>query len=161
MSKKRIILLSIIIVILIISGVGYFSKKKYDSLLKSTSEGIALGKVYGQTISQSNCMFGLKMKYSSCSTTECELSANGYISACMENAEIDDFCNNVPSIKNTDKASAWADETCSKNLMDSKKCTKFIHKFVKVCTEQNESRAISKAELFKTGFEKGVKKAIK
>ena len=103
-------------------------------------------------------MFGLKMKYASCSNVECELSANGYISACMETAEIDEFCNNVPSIKNTDKAKAWVYKTCSKNLINSKKCTKFLHKYVKVCTEQNEFRTISKVELFESGFKKALKR---
>lgn len=138
---------------------GYISKQKYDSLLKATSEGLALGKAYGKMISQSNCMFGLKMKYASCDTTECELSANGYIFGCLENAEKDSFCSSIPNINKTDIAINWVSQTCADNNLGNDRCLKYMHKFVSVCTEQNEMRKLSKGELFESGFKKGLKES--
>ncbi len=157
-SKKKIVALSIVAVVTLLSVVGYMAKQKYDSMLKATSEGLTLGRTHGKMINQSNCILGLKMKYASCTTTECELSANGYISGCIKAAEKDSFCTSVPNIKETDKALSWVSKTCSANRLGSDKCHKYMHKFISACTEQNESRNLSKAEVFENSFKKGLKK---
>lgn len=76
---------------------AYWGKQKYDSVLQATSQGLGLGRAYGEMITQSNCMLGLQLKYAQCTTTECELSANGYIAGCMEKATRDNFCDSVPN----------------------------------------------------------------
>ena len=154
--KKKIVT-AIGIFIIIVAAAAYFGKQKYDSMLKATSEGLTLGKAYGKMINQSNCVFGLQMKYSLCGTMECELSANGYIVGCMETAKIDGFCSNVPNIKNTDDALAWVNKACSDYELGEKKCLKYMHKFVSVCTEQAESRTLSTTEHFESGFKKGLR----
>jgi len=154
--KKKIVVTIVVVVVLVAVGV-FLGKQKYDSILTATSQGLSLGKAYGEMISQSNCILGLKIKYASCSTTECELSANGYIAGCMETAEKDDFCSNVPRIQNTDHALGWASKTCTEYGLGSDRCPKYIHKFVKVCSEQAEGRTLSNKELFDSGFEKGLK----
>ncbi|MEE2733518.1 MAG: hypothetical protein VYA55_22040 [Pseudomonadota bacterium] len=156
MSKKSIVVILSLAVALIVLAFGYLAKQKYDQLLKSTSEGLALGKAHGKMIHQADCLLGLKMKYAKCSTTDCELSANGYIAGCMQAAKKDDFCSSVPNIKDTKKAISWVSSACSDQNPDGDKCLKYMHKFVSVCTEQNESRKISKGELFKAGFDKGL-----
>lgn len=154
--KKAVVVTIVVVVVLVAVGV-FVGKRKYDSVLAATSQGLSLGKAYGKMISQSNCILGLKIKYASCSTTECELSANGYIAGCMETAEKDDFCTNVPHIQNTDQALSWASKTCSEYGLGTDKCPKYIHKYVSVCTAQAEGRTLSKKELFESGFEKGPK----
>ena len=48
MNKNKLIGISIILLIIILGVVGYVFKNKYDGLIKSTSEGLALGKAYGK-----------------------------------------------------------------------------------------------------------------
>lgn len=151
--KKTVVV--IIVVALVAVGV-FVGKRKYDSMLAATSEGLIFGKTYGKMISQSNCILGLKIKYASCNTTECELSANGYIAGCMETAEKDDFCTTIPNIQNTDQALSWALKTCSEYGLGTDKCPKYIHKYISLCTAQAEGRTLSKKELFENGFEKGL-----
>lgn len=160
MNKQKMTVLSILIIISLLATGGYLAKQKYDSLLKATSEGLILGEKYGRMINQGNCMFGLKMKYASCNTTECELSANGYISGCIKAAKKDGFCSAVPNIKDTDGSISWVSKTCTENNLGNEKCLKYMHKFVSACTEQNESRELSKDEIFKSGFKKGLIKGI-
>ena len=153
---KKAVVISTVVIVLIAAG-GFLGKSKYDSILTATSQGLSFGKAYGKMVTQSNCILGLKIKYASCTTTECELSANGYIAGCMKTAEKDDFCNNVPRIQNTDQALSWASKTCSENGLVTDRCPKYIHKYVSVCTEQAEGRAISRKEIFESGFKKGLK----
>ena len=153
---KKVVVISIVVVALVAVGV-FIGKSKYDSMLAATSQGLALGDSFGKMVTQSNCILGLKIKYAACTTTECELSANGYIAGCMEAAEKDGFCNNVPRIQNTDQALNWASKTCSENSLGTDRCLKYIHKFVSVCTGQAEGRKVSEIELLKDGFEKGLK----
>ncbi|MDR2690326.1 MAG: hypothetical protein LBB76_11300 [Azoarcus sp.] len=152
--KKFVV--SIIVVVIILAGGVYFGKIKYDSVLEAATRGLALGKAYGRTVSQSNCILGLKPRYASCSTMECELSANAYIAGCMETATRDDFCNDVPHIQNTDQALDWSSKTCSEYGLGHDRCLKYIHKYVRVCTEQTEKRALSTGDVFTSGFEKGL-----
>lgn len=154
--KKKIVATIVVVVVLVAVGV-FLGKKKYDAMLTATSQGLSLGKAYGEMIAQSDCILGLKIKYASCNTTECELSANGYITGCMETAEKDDFCSNVPRIQDTDLALGWASKACTEYGLGSNRCPKYIYKFVKVCTEQAEGRTLSNKELFESGFEKGLK----
>ena len=155
MNKKNVMVVSLITIVIITVTAGYFSKNRYDSLLKSTSEGLVLGKIYGKSISQNNCMMGIRMKYSSCNETACELSANGYIYGCMNAAKKDEFCNGVPGIAETKRTLNWAQKTCSEINAKGSKCIKYIQKFVILCTEQNENRKVSTAEAFKEGLKKG------
>ncbi len=159
MSKKKKIIISLLIIFIL--GIVYALKQKYDSVLKATAEGLVLGETYGKIINQTNCIFGLKMKYANCTTMECELSANGYIKGCIETAEKDDFCNNVPNIKDTKKAIDWVFKTCTENKLNNNKCLKYMHKFVSVCTEQSEKRKLSTGEIFESGFKKGYEKSLK
>lgn len=153
--KKAVVVTIVVVVVLVAVGV-FLGKKKYDSMLAVTSQGLSFGKAYGKMAAQSDCILGLKIVHASCSTTECELSANGYIAGCMETAEKDNFCTNVPNIQHTDQALNWASKTCSEYGLGGK-CLKYIHKFINVCTEQAEGRTLSKKELFEKGFEKGLK----
>jgi hypothetical protein len=146
------------ILLILIGGGVYFGKQKYDSVLKATSEGLALGKAYGKMVNQGNCILGLQMKYSSCSDTECELSANGYIVGCFETATRDSFCSSVPNIRNTDKAVTWVSNACSEYQVGKEKCLKYMHKIISVCTEQKDNMKLSTKELFESGFEKGLRK---
>lgn len=155
--KKKLVISMVVIAGLIAVG-GFLAKSKYDAMLTATSQGLNLGNAYGKMVSQSNCMLGLKMKYAECTTTECELSANGYIAGCMETAEKDDFCSTVPRIQNVDQTLSWASKTCAENGLDADRCPKYIHKYVSICTEQAEGRKISQKELFETSYEKGLKK---
>ena len=157
-TMKKVVIVSIVAVVVLLATGGYLAKRKYDSLLAATSQGISFGQGYGNMIAQSSCTLGLKVKYASCNTAECELSANGYIVGCMGAAKKDDFCASVPNIKNTDQALGWASKTCSENGLGSDKCLKYIHKFVSVCTAQTEGRTLSSKELFESGLEKGLKK---
>lgn len=155
MKKIVVISITMFVVALLLAGGIYLGKQKYESMLKATSQGLSLGKAYGKMISQSNCMLGLKMKYSSCGTTECELSANGYIAGCLGAAEKDAFCSTVPNIQDTDKALSWVAKTCFEYRLGAEKCLKYMHTFVNVCTEQVEGRALSNKEIFESGFKKG------
>jgi outer membrane murein-binding lipoprotein Lpp len=155
--NNKIIVFAVLVVVLLLGG-AYLGKKKYDSMLAATSQGLSLGKAYGKMITQSNCSVGLQIKYASCGTTECELSANGYIVGCMETAEKDDFCSNVPHIKNTNQTLSWASKTCSEYGLGTDRCLKYIHKYVSMCTEQAEGRTLSTKEVFESGVEKGLKK---
>ncbi len=154
---KKVVVVSIVVVVVLLAGGVYLGKRKYDSMLTATSQGLSLGKTYGKMITQSNCTLGLKIKYASCGTTECELSANGYIAGCMETAEKDDFCSNVPHIQSTNQALSWASKTCLEYGLGMGRCLKYIHKYVSVCTAQAEGRTLSNKELFESGFEKGLK----
>lgn len=154
---KKAIVVSAVVVVVLLGGGAYFAKDKYDSMLAATSQGLSLGKAYGQLTTQTNCMLGLKMKYAACGTTECELSANGYIAACMETAEKDNFCSSVPRISNTDQAVSWASRTCAENGLGADRCSKYIHKYVAVCTAQAEGRKLSSKEVFENGFQKGLR----
>lgn len=154
---KKVAGISIAVLVVLLAVGIYAGKQKYDSMLTAASQGLALGKAYGKMISQSSCVLGLKMKYTACGTTECELSANAYIAGCMENAAKDEFCRSVPNIRDTNKALSWAAKTCSKYNPEADKCLKYIHKFVSVCTEQTEGRTLSNKEIFDSGFEKGLK----
>jgi hypothetical protein len=157
---KKIIGISIAVLVVLLAGSTYFGKQKYDSMLKAASQGLNFGEAYGKMINQSNCMLGLKVKYSSCSTMECELSANGYIAGCLDTAERDGFCSTVPNIKDTDKAVGWVAETCSEQRLAPEKCLKYMHKFVSVCTAQALGRTLSNTELFESGFKKGLNKGF-
>jgi hypothetical protein len=64
--------ISIAVLVVLLAGSTYFGKQKYDSMLKAASQGLNFGEAYGKMINQSNCMLGLKVKYSSCSTMECD-----------------------------------------------------------------------------------------
>jgi outer membrane murein-binding lipoprotein Lpp len=152
---RKVIVASIVVAVVVLAGATYFAKRKYDSLLAATSQGLTLGKAYGKMTSQSSCILGLKMKYASCNTTDCELSANGYIAGCMEAAQKDGFCTDVPRMKNTDAALSWAAKTCSENGLSTGRCLKYIHRYVSVCTAQTEGRTLSKKEFFDSGVEKG------
>jgi len=110
MMKKSVILITILA---LLAAGGYFGKQKYDSILKATSVGLSYGKSFGKMVTQSNCLLGLKAKYYSCSTLECELSATGYIAGCLNTASKDEFCHSVPNIKDTDQALRWVSKTCS------------------------------------------------
>ena len=158
MSKKKKIIISLLIIFIL--SIAYVLKQKYDSALKAATEGLILGETYGKISNQSNCIFGLKMKYANCNTIECELSANAYIQSCIKTAEKDDFCDNVPNIKETQKAIDWVNQTCKENELDNK-CFKYMHKFVHVCTEQNEKRELSTSEIFESGFKKGYEESLK
>lgn len=147
--------IAFVVVALILAG-AYWAKQKYDSALQATSEGLRLGQAYGAMISQSNCTLGLRLKYAECTTTECELSANGYIAGCMEKAERDNFCESVPAAKNTDQALAWASSACATLKLGNDRCPKYMHKFVNVCTEQSQGRPMSTPELMENGFKKGL-----
>ncbi len=153
---KKLVVISTVLIVLIAVG-GFLAKSKYDSMLAATSQGLSLGSEHGKMGFQSHCMIGLKIKYASCATTECELSANGYIVGCMETARKDDFCNNVPRLHDTNRALYWASKTCAENSLDEDRCPKYLHKFVSICTGQAEGRTISRKELFESGLEKGLK----
>jgi hypothetical protein len=155
MKNKSI--LAFVFVAILLAG-AYLAKQKYDSALQATSEGLRLGQAYGAMISQSNCTLGLRLKYTECTTTDCELSANGYIAGCMEKATRDNFCDSVPAAKNTDLALNWASNTCSTLKLGNDRCPKYIHKFVNVCTEQSQGRPLSTQELMENGFNKGLNK---
>ena len=159
MTKKKLIIISITVVLVILAGMALVANQKYNALIKSTSEGLSFGKQYGKMVKQSNCMGGLPMKYASCSSTECELSATGFIVACMEAAEKDSFCSTVPPFNDTDKAMHWVSKGCSSYNLGSGKCLKYMHKFIDICTEQKSGVPISTAERFEGGFKKGVKRA--
>lgn len=154
--KKKVVV-SIVVVVALLAGGGYLAKWKYDSLLAATSQGLRLGKAYGKLVTQNSCAPGLKMKYASCTTTECELSANGYIAGCMQTAEKDGFCSKVPNIRDTDQALSWASKTCSENGLGADRCLQYIHKFISECTAQTEGKVLSKKELFESGFDKGLR----
>ena len=160
MKMKKIVVLTITgVVILIALGIS-IGKQKYDSMLTATIQGVTIGKAYGKMVAQSNCMLGLKMQYATCSTTECELSANGYITGCMATAEKDKFCNTVPPIQNTVQTLNWASKTCSEYGLSTDRCEKYIQTYVSICTEQNEGRALSKMEIFENGMEKAIEQKL-
>jgi hypothetical protein len=76
----------------------------------------------------------------------------------MKTAEKDNFCGEVPNIRDTKASLAWAEETCRKNQLGDSRCLKYMHKFVSFCTEQREKRKLTGAEHFKSGFQKGLQK---
>ena len=155
---SRITLVVISLIVMLVAGIGYVSKQKHDSVLKSTSEGLILGNTYGKMIEQSSCIVGLRLKYGSCSATECELSANGYISGCMKTAKQDQFCSSVPNIRDTKNAVSWVSKTCSEYGFAEDRCSKYMHKLISACTEQIESRTIPQSEVFERGFQKGLRR---
>lgn len=155
--KKKGISISVFMVFLIgLASGGYWYKQQYNKLLESASKGLALGQNYGKMINQSSCMMGIRMKYASCETTECELSANGYITGCMREAKKDQFCVDLPSVNETKKSLAWVKRTCSDNKFGGSKCSKYMHKFVSLCTEQVQNRKRTVMDNFKEGFKKGI-----
>jgi hypothetical protein len=158
MSTKKIRSVALLILIITIAAAAHWYKQQYDILLESTSKGLLLGETFGKTISQSTCMVGLKLKYRSCETTACELSANGYISGCMKNAKRDHFCSEVPSVKEAQKSLNWVSKMCRENKLDGSKCRNYMHKFVSHCTEQTENRKRSNVERFGDSFKRGITK---
>ncbi len=154
---KKVFVITIAVIVVFAAAGVFLGKQKYDAMLAATSQGLSLGSTYGKTVVQSNCILGLKTQYASCSTTECELAASGYIAGCMKTAEKDDFCSNVPHIRDTDPALRWASKTCSEHGLGTDRCLSYIHQYVSVCTEQAEGRTLSNKELFEHGVERGLK----
>jgi hypothetical protein len=158
MNKKKTFILIFLFLAVIGTAGGYWFKQKYDELLAATSKGLALGKAYGKSISQTSCLDGLKFKYSSCSTTECELSATGFITGCMKTAKKDNFCTELPNVKETQRSLSWVEKTCSQSQPGNSKCLKYMHNFIGLCTEQTENRTMTNFEHFQNGFKKGLEK---
>ncbi len=152
---KKIIVGGLVIVFFL-GVVGHLLKTKYDSMLVATSQGMLLGEKFGRKVEQSDCITGLRFKYSVCDTTECELSAGGYIEQCMKTAKKDAFCSNVPRLEKTQESVNWVLNECNKNNLGETKCLKYMHEFVKVCSEQKENRKLSDAELIKSSFDKSL-----
>lgn len=159
MSNLKLTLIVIVVIIVMIT-LGKGTKQKYESVHNSTVEGLKLGKTYGQTISQSGCIDGLQFKYATCDSLECILSANGYIKGCMKSAKIDNFCDLVPTIDQTNESIDWVSKECVKNGLDKGKCPKYMRSFISTCTEQKENRKISTGEHFTSGFSNGFNKKI-
>jgi hypothetical protein len=151
--KKAI---AVVALVALLAAGAYWGKQKYDSVLQATTQGLGLGRAYGEMITQSNCMLGLQLKYAQCTTTECKLSANGYIAGCMEKAARDNFCESVPKAESTDQALNWGSNTCKTFQLGNDRCPKYIQKFVNVCTEQSQGRPLSTKELMENGFNKGL-----
>lgn len=135
---------------------GYYSKQKYDRLLESTSQGLALGKKFGMSVDQSACMFGLKLGYSSCETVECELSANGYIAGCLKTAKTDGVCNGLPKSEEITRAKEWVSTTCLKNNLGTGKCLRYMYKYISVC-EEIEGNKSSLLKTLETSFKRELK----
>lgn len=159
MNNLKLTLILIATVIVMIT-LGKGMKQKYESVHNSTAQGLTLGKTYGKTINQSECIVGLKLKYSTCDSLNCEFSANGYIVGCMETAKKDDFCTTVPNIDETSKSIDWIAQECDKNGLGKGKCLRYMQSFIDACTEQKQNRKISTSEHFTSGFSKGFNRKI-
>lgn len=156
-SRKKIV---IALVLIGAVGLGYLLfKKKEHELFKATTQGMDLGRGYGATVKQRECMSGLKPRHAECTDTACELSAHGFISECLGTAENDNFCQSVPSVKDSAAARAWADKTCGELQMANTKCESYIHKVLSVCYEQNTGKKRGAGELIQDGFNKGYEEA--
>lgn len=153
LRSKIVILLALVVAVSL--ALVYVGNAKYQALLEATTQGLALGKAHGEGIGQSACLRGLRSRYASCDTTECELSANGYIAGCMEKAEPDEFCDAVPNVHDTRQSLSWVGVTCVRAELSLGRCSRYLHKFVAVCTEQVERRKISLSETAEIGFKKG------
>lgn len=151
--KKRIAI--ILVSIGIVSAAFFLFQKKQQELLDATMEGMKLGELHGRMGKQSSCMSGLKMKYAQCNDIACELSAHGFISACLGTAEADSFCAGLPSPKDSKAALAWADRTCASLELYNTKCEAYIHKTLSVCHAQTTGKPRSTGELIQDGFNRG------
>lgn len=156
-SKWRLIVATMMIA----AAVAWqFGTGKYDSMLHAASQGISFGKAYGESNEQGDCVRGLSVRYSKCETTECELAATGYIAGCMAAARKDGFCGSVPSVKDVDEAMDWVSEACATNGLGGGRCLKYMHKVVRMCTEQVEGRKLTNAEILEGGFRKGFRQGL-
>lgn len=159
-TKKNRKNLVIALVLIGVVGIGYFLfKKKEQELLNATMKGMDLGARFGQIVPQGQCLSGLKMAYSSCKDTACELSAHGFISKCLETAEKDNFCPSLPSPKDSSAALAWAGKTCSELQRSGTKCGDYIHKVLSVCHEQTTGKKRTTEEMMQDGFNRGYEKS--
>lgn len=159
MNNLKLTLIVIVVIIVMIT-LGRGMKQKYKSVYNSTAQGLTLGQTYGKAINQSECMTGLKLKYSTCDSLDCEFSANGYIMGCMKTAKKDNFCDTVPNVKDTSESIEWVSQECYKNNLGKGKCLRYMQSFINACTEQKENRIISTSEHFTNGFSNGFNRKI-
>lgn len=129
--------------------------RRYDHLLAATERGWALGEVDARSRPQGDCIPQLAVRYPSCDSTECELSANGYIGACMKVARPDGFCAQVPTIRRPDAALAWVAQTCRDHALGHDRCLDYMHVFVRLCTEQITGRKLTQQEILQYGYQRG------
>jgi len=137
-SKKNV---SILVLLALIGASYVHLQQKQEERLDAKMKGMAFGKLYGRMIKQSACVPALRVKHAQCKDSNCELSAQGYISECLRTAEPDNFCGSVPAPQDREAALAWADRTCNSLRMVNTKCTSYIQKAVSVCYEQNIGNA--------------------
>ena len=156
MNKKIVI-----VVVVALSGAvlffGYseFQKKK-ERVYQATVTGLRFGKAYGKTSADKDCVNGLKLLYSKCNDIECELSANGFITGCMETSTATDYCDTLPSPDDARLAIEWVNHTCSDLGLQNTVCPKYTHKMVDVCFERRTGKKRGLDEKFKDGFERGL-----
>lgn len=158
MKRKGVLIFVVLLAMSMLAG-AYWYKDQEEKLIVAVEKGLTLGKAYGKIVSQKSCLDGLRMQYRKCNTTECELSANGFIVGCMNTAQSDEFCRQVPRSKETEKTLLWVQSTCSDYDLSNTKCDRYLHKLVRVCTEQIEQRRLSKTEIMNDAFNRGLKKA--
>ncbi|RDH44767.1 hypothetical protein [Zooshikella ganghwensis] len=140
-------------------GGYYWYKNEKEKMFKATLEGLRVGKSFGIMVNQSSCLPALKEYYPKCSDLECQLSAVGFISGCMEASTKDSFCENVPLASSTKEALTWTKESCSKYQLGGKLCTRYVNKFISICTEQKTGIKRTKEEIFLDGVKRGVEES--
>lgn len=69
---KKAVVVTIVVVVVLVAVRVFLGKKKYDSMLAVTSQGLSFGKAYGKMAAQSDCILGLKIVHAHRMRVICE-----------------------------------------------------------------------------------------
>lgn len=161
MKKKQVVISIVAVALAVIATVGILMKQQYDGMLAATSMGLHHGESFGKLVPQSQCLDGVRLQFTACRSTLCELQARGFISGCMASAERDEFCSAVPLLGDSGATSAWIAQTCAMSgASAASRCSKYSRAFITACTEQKTGVPVTSGETFGAAFEEGFKRGF-
>ncbi len=156
MLKVTVIGIAVCSIIIGLGVWGYtaFQHKK-NAMYNATLKGLQTGKVYGKHVRDRDCTYALKVQYSQCSDTNCEVGAHGFIAGCMGEAKVTEYCQQAPSPDNTTASLNWVDNECKSLGLENTRCENYMHKALDMCYEHNSGRERDNYQKLKDGFKKG------
>ena len=154
--------IKIIVGLVLIGGIAlayYLFKQKEQEMISATMQGLVAGRAYGNGVAQKGCLSGVRMLYKECEDNVCAVAAHGFIAACMEAAQKDDFCLGVPAPGDSKAAIDWAAKTCAAIETYNTKCEGYLQKVLAVCYEQRTGNKRGTSEIIRDGFNRGYQKS--